>query len=202
MDETLVNDIYYKLTDSWDFRTVPENNDILSRINKNIKLYGNTSVEELDARHSWVKVETPGISSIKFINTKGFDKHLKICNEIDEYNKTVPAKHLGNNIFGFGEFKQHPTPWNNFLVLRAYRCLLTKSIGFTYYVKNTYMIKPFNIIKHDWEFKEVSGYATLYNCKACGVDGRKKRGSPAAEIFPLQDFMLSCNEHMIKKLLE
>lgn len=199
MDDILVNDIYYNLKEAWNFETVPENNSILSRINNNIKLYGNTPVEELDLKHSWVKVETPGISSVKFINTKGYDKHLKICEEIDKYNKNLEPK---PTYFRHEKWKEHPTPWNNFLVLKAYRCVLTKSIGFTYYIKNTYMIKPFNIIKHNWELKEIAGYNTLYNCRSCGVDGHKKRGAPSAEIFPIQDFMLSCNEHMIKKLLE
>jgi hypothetical protein len=198
MDDTLVSDIYYKLTEAWDFTTVPENNSILTRIKDNIKLYSNTPIEELDSKHSWIKVETPGIGNIKFINTKGFAEHLKICKEIDEYNKNIKYQGLTHS----NQWKDHPIPWKNFLVLKAYRCVLTKALGFTYYVKNTYMIKPFHIIKHDWELKEITGRTTLYNCKSCGVDGSKKRGSPAAEIFPLQDFMLSCNEHMIKKLLE
>lgn len=210
LDTELVNDIYYKLDDAWDFKTVPENNDILGRIKENIKIYGNLPIDEIDTEHSWIKIQSPKIFSMKFIKTKGYEKHLKLCNEIDERNQILINKQsefykkngYGKGFFPYQPIEEHPTPWDNFLVLKAYRCIKTKAIGFTYYVKNTYALKPFHVIKHDWEFKTINNRNFEYICKNCGIDGIKYKDMPSGEIFPTADFMLSCNEHMIKKLLE
>ena len=197
IDTELVNDIYTKLDgDVWGFKTTPDNNNILARINKNIKLFGNSLIEDTDPNHSWVKVESPHISDMKFINTKGFEKYLKIKKEIDDHNRSVAVN------FNYSLWKQTPIPWDNFLILKAYRCVLTKSIGFTYSIRNTYIIKPFNIIKHNWKLKDVLSYCSKYTCESCGLEGEKRKGMHPAEIFPVNDFMLSCNEYAIKKLLE
>lgn len=207
-DKNLVNDIYYKLGD-YQGDIVPENNEILGRILENIKTYGNSSIDEIDSKYSWVKIQSPHINSLKFINTKGYAKYLKKVEEIDRLNKLGVAKDIYNflNYKGprpiiYHKYIDTPQPWDNYLILKAYRCLLTKSIGFTYYVKNTYMIKPFNIIKHNWELIQVVNKGIEYICKDCNIAGFKHKGMPSGEIFPVSDFMLSCNEHMIKKLLE
>lgn len=199
IDTELVNDIYTKLDgDVWGFKTTADNNNILSRIHKNIKLFGNSLIEETDPNHSWVKIESSHVYDMKFINTKGFERYLKTKQEIEDYNKSLSV----NSNFNFSLWKQTPIPWNNFLILKAYRCVSTKSIGFTYSIKNTYIIKPFNIIKHNWKLKDVLSYGSKYTCESCGLDGEKRKGMHSAEIFPINNFMLSCNEHAIKKLLE
>lgn len=206
MDDNLVSDIYYTLKD-YEGGVVPENNEILSRINQNISLYGNAPIDELDSKYSWIKVKSPHISNLKFINTKGYGKYLKKLKEVQNINNKTYKLYMesmqkNGGYTKFPDTIEEPYPWNNFLMLKAYLCRNTKSIGFTYYVKNTYMIKPFNIVKHDWALENVSMKGSHYICKKCSVQGMKHKDCPSYEIFPEKDFMLSCNELLIKNIIE
>ncbi len=96
----------------------------------------------------------------------------------------------------------------NFIFCVKYICSKTKEVGYTFQYKS-YIIKPFLIIKHDWEniiendspimkFEYYKKYI-LYKCKECSCLGKRQLGTKDI-LSDVPD--LTCNEIIIKDIVE
>jgi hypothetical protein len=105
--------------------------------------------------------------------------------------------------------------FRHFMYLKSYRCVVTNTIGYTFWYKNK-ALKPFAPTNHNWKkvydlnskqkqdlkFEIGLTNAIIYSCENCAIYGYRQYESHQKEIFPINKNVLnSCNENIIEDII-
>lgn len=103
------------------------------------------------------------------------------------------------------------------LILKAYKCIKTQSLGYTYIHQDKYILKPFKVINHNWKYlpgysQDKKSYITklglFYKCKNCEIIGIKSKYSNDNIVIPYNDqclvnnqYLFTCDEKIISDII-
>jgi len=103
---------------------------------------------------------------------------------------------------GFEEFNPYKGKDKQFWLV-AYKCLKTKSVGYSFELNNQQILHPFHIVKHDFKLVDIDSRGVNYKCNNCSIIVWKKKGNSAGEIIiNNENLVYSCNEYLIKNIIE
>ncbi len=89
------------------------------------------------------------------------------------------------------------------LRLVVYKCIKTRSFGYTYLVNDLHVLHPLHIVSHHFKLVEVGNIYIEYRCKNCNIQGLKRKSNKNAPIIiDSKNFIYSCDDIIIKNIIE
>ncbi len=154
---------------------IPDKRKLKQEINENINKYKELTLDEIYPNNDWIQMPL-NAGHNKLIDFTDY-VYSPGCFNLQEYRDT--------------------------LFLISYKCIKTKSIGYTWQYNFKNILHPFHVVKHNFEIVDVDSHGVNYRCKNCNVDGFKLKGAKSGNIIIRnQNMVYSCNEIIIKNIIE